>query len=329
MFKWPFASQPMPSPDAPNWERDMFNRLAVEYLKDRRKRYRWGLFFKFALAGYIALSLGLFYLHTAERNASVEEAHTALVKIEGVIGPELDASAERVMAALEKAFEAERSKAVVVRINSPGGSPVQSSYIHNEILRLKEQYPDKPVYAVATDMCASGGYYIAAAADEIYVDPASIVGSIGVRLDSFGFNDAMQKLGIQRRLLTAGQYKGILDPFSPESPFEKDFLSGVLESIHQQFIAAVKAGRGERLNGDEALLFSGLFWDGQESVALGLADGTGSSAWVARELVGAEKLVSYTQKRDLFDRFAERVGVSMSRWLSATLQLGPPTHVAF
>jgi protease-4 len=254
--------------------------------------------------------------------------HTALIEVEGIIAPGADASADRIVTALRKAFEADNAKAIILRINSPGGSPVQSGYVFDEIRRLREEHPDKKVYAVGVDTCASGAYYIAAAADEIYVDEATLIGSIGVRLDSFGFQRAMEDLGIQRRLLTAGEHKGILDPFSPLNEEDQAFLQRLLDNMHAQFIDAVKTGRGDRLKGGEEL-FSGLFWTGQESVELGLSDGVGSASYVAREIVGVEDIVKYSSKRDLLERLTEQLGTSIGRGLVAagleldTLQNAP------
>jgi protease-4 len=241
--------------------------------------------------------------------------HTALVDVEGVIAPKGDASADRIITALRDAFEADKSKGVIVRINSPGGSPVQAGYVYDEIRRLREKYPKKPVYAVASDICASGAYYVAAATDKIYVNKATLIGSIGVRLDSFGFQQAMDDLGIQRRLLTAGDHKGILDPFSPLDEWDKQFVQGLLDNLHQQFIAAVKEGRGDRLKGGDEL-FSGLFWTGEESTALGLSDALGSSSYVAREVIGAEEIVKYSKKQDLLERFSDRLGAAIGTTLA-------------
>ena len=216
---------------------------------------------------------------------------------------------------MHKAYEDENTKGVILRINSPGGSPVQSGYISDEIHRLRKKYPDIPVYAVASDLCASGGYYIAVAADAIYVNEASLVGSIGARIDAFRFEGALQELGIERRLLTAGRNKGILDPFSPLSDEQRAFLQGTLDQLHQQFISVVRTGRGERLKGGDEV-FSGLFWSGEESVVLGLADGIGSSSFVARELIGAEKIVKYSSRSNLLDRFADQLGVSIATSLA-------------
>jgi protease-4 len=271
--------------------------------------------FRVGILLYLLLLVGAYYADGLVDSLETQEEHTALIEVRGVIAPEMDASADRLIAALRKAFEADKAKAVVLEINSPGGSPVQSGYVNDEIRRLREKYPDKPVYAVAEDVCASGAYYIASAADEIYVDKATLIGSIGVRLDSFGFQRAMEELGIQRRLLTAGDHKGMLDPFSPLSEWDRGFLQGLLDNLHAQFIDAVKAGRGNRLKGGDEL-FSGLFWTGDESVELGLSDGVGSSDYVAREVVGVEETVKYSTKRDLLDRLAERIGSSFALTLT-------------
>jgi protease-4 len=233
--------------------------------------------------------------------------HTALVEVSGVIAPGTDASAERVMAALQSAFKDENTQAVVVRINSPGGSPVQSNTIYEEMRRLRKKHPAVPLYAVIEDLCASGGYYVAAAADRIYVSRSSIVGSIGVRLDSFGVTGLMEKLGVERRLLTAGDNKGFLDPFLPVDPTQKAHAQALLEDVHRQFIGAVRDGRGSRLK-ETPDMFSGLVWTGQKSVELGLADAFGSLDYVAREVVKAEKVVDYTQKENLAEKFARRLG---------------------
>ena len=302
----------MPAPGDPDWERALINRLAIEHLREQRRSKRWGVIFKLLILLYLigllaaSLSQGLW----KELEAAGE--HTALVDVKGVIAPETDASADLVVSGLREAFEASQVKGVILRINSPGGSPVQAGYINDEIRRLKQKYKadkgkEMPVYAVAADLCASGGYYVAVAADEIYADKASLVGSIGVRLDAFGLEQAMKELGIERRLLTAGDNKGILDPFSPLPEGQREFIQGLLDDLHGQFIAAVKQGRGERLKGGEEL-FSGLFWSGEQALALGLVDGLGSSGYVARELIKAETIVEYTKERDLFAGLARRLG---------------------
>lgn len=313
----------MPATDDPEWERALINRLAAEFLRDQRRSRRWGLVLKFAVLAYLILLSVTLAMDGIGDSMGAAGEHTAVVEVEGLIAAKASASADRIVTGLRKAFEADKAKAVVLRINSPGGSPVQSGYVYDEIKRLREKYPDKPIYAVAADVCASGAYYIASAADQIYVDRATLIGSIGVRLDSFGFQRALDELGIQRRLLTAGEHKGILDPFSNFDEWDREFIQGLLDNLHQQFITAVKDGRGDRLSGGDEL-FSGLFWTGQESVPLGLSDGLGSASYVAREIIGAEKLVDYSQERDLFERLSERVGTAMANRLAEISSLSMP-----
>lgn len=306
----------MPAPGDPDWERSLINRMALEHLRDQRRGRRWGNLFKLLITVYLFSILVISYSQKAWDEFQAGEDHTALIQVKGIISSETEASADRIITALREAFKAEHAKGVILRINSPGGSPVQAGYINDEVRRLKEKYKkdhgkDMPVYAVATDLCASGGYYVAVSADRIYADKASLVGSIGVRLDAFGFEQAMKDLGIERRLLTAGKNKGILDPFSPLPEDQRQFLQGVLDDLHRQFISVVKTGRGERLKGGDEV-FSGLFWSGDQAVALGLVDGLGSSGYVARELIGAETLVDYTKKKDLFEGLAERFGAGVA-----------------
>ncbi|MBK1723252.1 S49 family peptidase [Thiocystis violacea] len=320
---WKRREAPMPSPDQPDWERAVMNRMAAEYVHDQRSRRRWGNAFKLLILLYLVALLVIANRGDLSDMVSPGEKHTALIDVKGVIAADSDASADRVITALRAAFKADDVKGIVIRINSPGGSPVQAAYINDEIKRLKAKYKkdndrEMPVYAVAVDLCASGGYYIAVGADQIYVDKGSLVGSIGVRIDSFGFQKAMEDYGIERRLLTAGDNKGILDPFSPLSESQRRFIQGVLDNLHQQFIAEVKAGRGDRLKGGDEI-FSGLFWSGQEAVELGLADGLGSSSSVAREVIGAEKIVEYTQKRDLLESVAKRLGASFGAGITESL----------
>ena len=287
------------------WERGLIERLAGAALQEQRRARRWGIFFKLLTFAYITVII-LMAMDWGERGETSGK-HTALVEVSGVIAPGTDASAERVMAALQSAFKDENTQAVVVRINSPGGSPVQSNTIYEEMRRLRKKHPAVPLYAVIEDLCASGGYYVAAAADRIYVGRSSIVGSIGVRLDSFGVTGLMEKLGVERRLLTAGDNKGFLDPFLPVDPTQKAHAQALLEDVHRQFIGAVRDGRGSRLK-ETPDMFSGLVWTGQKSVELGLADAFGSLDYVAREVVKAEKVVDYTQKENLAEKFARRLG---------------------
>jgi protease-4 len=308
-----------------DWQRDVINRLAFASLNEQRRTRRWGIFFKVLLFAYLFLVLVVLYV-PSERGLSrgMVGKHTALVEVNGVIASDSEASADIVITGLRAAFENKNSTGVIVRINSPGGSPVQSGYINDEMVRLREKYPDKPLYAVIVDIGASGGYYIAAAADEIYADKASIVGSIGVISNGFGFVGSMEKLGIDRRLYTAGKSKGFLDPFSPEKPEDVAHFKTLLQNTHNQFINTVKEGRGDRLNGDNDILFSGLLWTGEQSLELGLIDGLGSSSYVARKLVGEEEIVDYTPKPNYFDRFAERLGAGVAKILSTKLGLEHP-----
>ncbi|MGD1982575.1 MAG: S49 family peptidase [Chromatiaceae bacterium] len=298
------------------WSRDLIERLATDSQKERRRTRRWGIFFKLLTFAYLAALLALLVPSKWSGSTIGDEPHTALVKLDGLIAPGEKASADKVVTGLRDAFEDENTKAVILRINSPGGSPVQSSYMHKEIIRLREEYPDIPLYAVVSDVCASGGYYVAAAADEIYVNESSLIGSIGVMVNGFGFVDAMEDLGIERRLITAGDHKGILDPFSPLNSFDAEHVEGLVDELHQTFIEAVKTGRGDKLKGTDDMLFSGLFWNGEEGIELGLADGIGSASYVAREIVGVEEIVDFTSTEDPLMRLVDRLGASIGRTLA-------------
>ncbi|HEX4857351.1 MAG TPA: S49 family peptidase [Limnobacter sp.] len=289
------------------WERKLLEKLASEALLEQRRRRRWGIFFKLVGLAYVAVLIGT--LMGVGAGPSLEAGrHTALVDLDGVIASDTLASADRVNAGLRAAFESPGSVGVILRINSPGGSPVQAGLMNDEIRRLRLKYPNKPFYAVVEEVCASGGYYVAVAADRIYVDKASLVGSIGVVMNGFGFTGAMDKLGIERRLITAGENKGFLDPFSKEDPYQTEFARQMAGEIHQQFIKVVKEGRGEKLSKNPEL-FSGLVWTGAKSVELGLADELGSIDTVARDVLKAEDILDYTEQDSLAERFAERVGV--------------------
>ena len=302
------------------WERDVLNRLSFASLNEQRRARRWGIFFK-SLAFVYVFAI-FFYIPTGWDSGKITPGkHTALVDLEGVISAGTPANADSLVGGLRNAFKHKNTAAVILRINSPGGSPVQSGYIYDEIKRLREKYPDKKLYAVVSDICASGGYYIAAAADEIYADKASIVGSIGVLMDGFGFVEAIDKLGVERRLLTAGKHKGVLDPFSPLKKEEVTHVQGLLDSIHQQFIDKVKEGRGDRLSKSPDI-FTGLFWSGEEGLKLGLVDGLGNSSFVAREVVGVEKIVDFTTKQDFLDRFADQIGASMANVIVTAAGMG-------
>jgi len=301
------------------WERDTINELVFASIKEQRRSRRWALVFRGFIAIYFVVLLVVFLADSKSTPTELSE-HTALIEVSGVIAAGSEASADNVVTALREAFKNKRAAGVILRINSPGGSPVQSGYINDEIVRLRAKYPNKPLHAVIVDICASGGYYIAAAADNIYADKASLIGSIGVIMNGFGFTEAMNKIGVERRLLTAGEHKGFLDPFSPINQKEVDHTKGLLAEIHSQFINVVKNGRGDRLADDEKL-FSGYIWSGEKSLELGLIDGLGSSSYVAREIIGEEKLVDYTVKPTFIDRFADRLGTSMGTVLANTLGL--------
>ena len=283
-------------------------RAIQELILDRRRERRWRLISRLVWAGLFVIFV-VISMPSRQHVASVDGPHTALVEVRGEISSDTEASAERLVGALKNAFEDHGSKAVVLRINSPGGSPVQAGIIYDEIKRLKALH-NKKVYAVVEEMCASGAYYIAAAADEIYTDKASIVGSIGVLMDSFGFTGLMQKVGVERRLMTAGENKGIGDPFSPMSDKQKAFTQGMLNQIHAQFIRVVKEGRGSRLR-ETPETFSGLYWSGEQAVAMGLADHLGNLDYVAREVIKAEEVIDYTPKENIAERLAKRFGASI------------------
>lgn len=302
------------------WARDVVLKLATNAIKEQRRTRRWGIFFKLITLGYVGVILWMAVGSAQWAKLMGEDAktHTAIINIEGTISNAEEANASNIIRSLRKAMKAESSAGVILHINSPGGSPVQSGQVYDEIMRLREAHPDKPVYAVAADTCASGAYYIAAAAQEIYADKASIIGSIGVVAGSFGFVDAMQKLGVSRRLFTAGENKALLDPFSPEKPGEAEYFQSLIDEIHQQFITAVKDGRGDRLV-DDKQLFTGLFWSGQQSVELGLIDGLGGVRYVAEELVGAEDLVDYTKRQTVIDQLLTQVGVGIGTVLQRTV----------
>lgn len=299
----------------------LVQRLAFAAINEQRRSRRWRIFFLFLTFIYLSplllLSLDLGELKDFGQIES-DTQHTALVKMEGVITSGENAGSESVIQGLNKAFEDDQTAAVILQINSPGGSPVQSADIYDEIIRLREEYSEIPLYAVVEDVAASGGYYVAAAADKIFVNRSSLIGSIGVRMDSFGLVGLIDKMGIERRLLTAGEHKGLLDPFLPEEPTQKAHLQQTLDHIHQHFIESVKEGRGERLSTDESL-FSGLIWSGEEAVALGLADDFGSSRYVAREIVEQEDIVEFTNRELLLDRIAQRVGSSFGQTFQSLL----------
>jgi protease-4 len=297
-------------PINPNWERETLEKLLFATLKEQRAARRWSIFFRLLVLGVIMFSLWAYFGFSTGSDIEALGKHTALIEIDGDIDSEGSGSADSVIPSLNKAFSDAGSAAIVLRINSPGGSPVQAGIIVDEILRLRKGYPSKPLYVVVDEICASGGYYIAAAADKIFVNKASIVGSIGVLMDGFGFTGTMDKLGVERRLLTAGENKGFLDPFSPQTEKHKAHAQAMLNEIHQQFISVVRAGRGKRLK-ETPEMFSGLYWSGAKAVDMGLADGFGSVESVAREVVKVEDIVDYTAHEGLPERVLKKFGASV------------------
>jgi protease-4 len=293
------------------WERKLVEKIATAGVAEQRRARRWGIFFKLLTFAYITWIIVLVTGWQASE-APTAEKHTALVEIDGLIAPGTDSSAERVNSALQAAFEDSRTKGVVLRINSPGGSPVQAQTIYDEMRRLRKKYPNIPLYAVVEDLCASGGYYVAVGADRIFVSKSSIVGSIGVRMDGFGVTGLMAKLGVERRLLTAGENKAMLDPFLPLDERHKQHALALMNEIHAQFIAVVREGRGDRLK-ETPDMFSGLIWTGQKGIELGLADAVGSLDYVAREVVKADEIVDFTQQENFAERLARRFGASVAR----------------
>jgi protease-4 len=295
--------------------------VACELMRDRRSERRWRIFFRLAWLG-LALALLWGLMVNRSQLTATTGAHTALVEVRGEIAPDAEASAERIVAALKNAFEEKAARAIVLRINSPGGSPVQAGIVNDEIRRLKALH-GKKVYAVVEEICASGAYYIAVAADEIYVDKASLVGSIGVLMDGFGFTGVMDKLGVERRLLTAGENKGMLDPFSPQNEKHTAYAKAMIDQIHQQFIAVVRDGRGDKLKATKET-FSGLFWNGDEAIRIGLVDRVGNLDFVAREVVKAEEVIDYTSRENLAERFAKRFGAAIGYGAVKALRELPP-----
>ncbi|HZW12773.1 MAG TPA: S49 family peptidase [Noviherbaspirillum sp.] len=297
---------PLQPQSTDRWERDLLEKLAFATLNEQRARRRWNIFFRFvtlAIVGFglwVASGLG-------DQEADVVGPHTALIEIDGTIETGTVGAADAVIPALNRAFSDDNSVGVILRINSPGGSPVQAGMINDEIARLRKEYPRKPLYVVVDEICASGGYYIAAAADKIFVNKASIVGSIGVLMEGFGFTGLMEKLGVERRLMTAGENKGFMDPFSPQSQKHKNYAQEMLDEIHQQFIDVVRQGRGDRLK-ETPDTFSGLFWSGSKAVEIGLADGFGTVDTVARDELKATDIVDYTQHEALSERLLKKFG---------------------
>lgn len=296
-------------------------------VQEQRRARRWGIFFKALTFIYLFGAIAVFSpALNLSKGASSSKPHTAVIEIRGMIADQEAASADNVVGSLRSAFEDKNTKGVVLRINSPGGSPVQSGYIYDEIRRLRGEHPDIKLYAVIADLGASGAYYIASAADAIYADKASLVGSIGVTAATFGFVGTMEKLGVDRRVYTSGEHKAFLDPFQPQKPDETAFWQGVLNTTHKQFIASVKQGRGERLkDAEHPELFSGLIWTGEQAVQLGLVDALGNTSSVARDVIGEKELVDYTVQETPFDRFAKKLGASVAEHAAMWMGFQGPT----
>jgi protease-4 len=302
-----------------NWERRVLERLATDGLREQRRARRWGIFFKLLAFGLLFFVLfAALGAWTGSERLCLDKC-TAMVEIQGEIDATGRASADNVIAGLQAAFKNKGTQGVVLKINSPGGSPVQAGEINDEIRRLRGKYPDTPIYAVVEEICASGAYYVAVAADKIYVDKASLVGSIGVIMDGFGFVGALDKLGIERRALTAGENKAFLDPFLPLSAKQKEYAQQMLGDIHQQFIAVVRSGRGSRIK-DSPELFSGLVWNGRRSIELGLTDALGSVRSVARDVVKAEDIVDFTVQENVAERVARKFGAAMGSSVAASIK---------
>ena len=304
-----------------NWERQVIERLAQDVLDERRRARRWGILFKFLTFGFLFALLFVAVAAFTTRERVCLDKCTALVEVRGELEAGGRASAERVIAGLQAAFKNAGTKGVVVRINSPGGSPVQAGQINDEMRRMRSAHPDIPLLVVVEDIAASGGYYVAVAADKIYVDKASVIGSIGVIMEGFGFTGAMDKLGVERRIVASGTNKAFLDPFEPVNPEQREYVQGILDDIHQQFIAAVKEGRGARLK-ETPGMFSGLVWNGKQAIELGLVDELGSLDYVAREVIKAEEVVDFTPEDNIAERVARRFGAALGGQLGMMVRSG-------
>ncbi len=302
------------------WEREVLEKIALAAVTEQTRARRWGVFFKSLTFLYIAILIGVAIVPDIKKEIGGNgKDHTAVIDIVGVIAEGQDVNAENVIKSLRAAVKDKNTKGIILHSNSPGGSPVQSAYIYDEIKNIKKANPKLPIYAVVSDICASGCYYIAAASDKIFVSPASLIGSIGVLMDGFGFVDTMKNLGVERRLLTAGAHKAMLDPFSPSKAEENQYMQGLINQVHQQFITAVKDGRGNRLK-ETPDMFSGLVWTGEEGVKLGIADAYGNDRSVAKELIGADKLVDFTESEQFFDKVMGKMGSSFGHALASVLQ---------
>jgi len=304
----------------PGWEREVIEKLALAAITEQTRARRWSIFFKSLVFVYLIVLSGVaLYPKISQGIGGDGKDHTAIVNVVGMIAEGKDANADSIIESLRNAVKDKHTKGIILHANSPGGSPVQSSYVYEEIRKIKKEHPNLPVYAVVSDICASGCYFIVSASDKIFVNPSSLVGSIGVLMDGFGFVDGMQKLGVERRLFTAGAHKAMLDPFSPTKEDEAHYIQGLLNQVHQQFIGAVKAGRGDRLK-ENPDMFSGLVWTGEEGVKLGIVDGVGNQDYVAKELIGAETQVDFSQQEHLLDKIAGKLGTSFGQAIGSVIQ---------
>jgi protease IV len=304
----------------PGWEREVIEKLAFAAITEQRKARRWSIFFKLLMFSYFIALLGIAVYPKLKEDMGIDgKNHTAVVDLVGMIAEDQNANADTIIDSLNKAAKDKNTKGIIIHANSPGGSPVQSAYVFDAIRAIKKEHPTLPIHAVISDICASGCYYIAAATDKIYASPSSIVGSVGVLMDGFGFVETMNKAGVERRLLTAGSHKAMLDPFSPTKPEEKEHIQGLINQVHQQFITAVKTGRGDRLK-ETPDMFSGLVWTGEESMKLGIVDGLGSASYVAKEIIGEENIVDFTQQERLVDRIAGKFGAAFGLGIKTIFQ---------
>ncbi|MEI6069447.1 MAG: S49 family peptidase [Methylococcaceae bacterium] len=311
--------QDKPAQEA-GWERKIIEKLALAAVTEQTRARRWGVFFKSLIFIYLFAIFGMAVYPKIKQNIGVDSKyHTAVIDVVGVIAEDKDANATDIIESLRDAVKDTNTKGIILHSNSPGGSPVQSAYVYEEIRKIKKERPDLPIYAVVSDMCASGCYYIASASDKIFVNQSSLIGSIGVLMDGFGFVDIMQKMGVERRLLTAGAHKAMLDPFSPPKEDETKYMQGLLDEVHQQFISAVKAGRGDKLK-ETPDMFSGLVWTGEAGVKIGVADGFGNDDYVAKEIIGAETLVDFTQQGSVLEKISGKLGASFGHAIGSLIQ---------
>jgi len=302
------------------WEREVLEKLALAAITEQTRARRWSVFFKSLMFVYLIAVFGVAMYPKLSKDIGVDSKdHTAVIDVVGMIAEGKEANADSIIESLRNAVKDKHTKGIILHANSPGGSPVQSSYVYEEIRKTKKEHPELPIYAVVSDICASGCYFIVSASDKIFVNPSSLVGSIGVLMDGFGFVDGMQKLGVERRLFTAGAHKAMLDPFSPSKEDETQYIQGLLNQVHQQFIGAVKAGRGDRLK-ENPDMFSGLVWTGEEGVKLGIVDGVGNQDYVAKELIGAETQVDFSRQEHLLDKIAGKLGASFGQTIGSMVQ---------